>query len=158
MVLEPISRSYVRVSALIGALHCATVSTTKYPANISSTQSFLYRYSWDEEDLKTYPWDSHYLQANEILGYLKHVVNKYNLRKHFQFKTELLSAQWSDEERRWIVMLSANEVLKVKYLVTGLGLLSKTNFPNIPNLDKYEVIVRSMIDLNHEPHEEIIAF
>ncbi|KAL5351438.1 hypothetical protein ACLOAV_003297 [Pseudogymnoascus australis] len=110
----------------------------RYPGAMSDTQSFLYRYSWDEEDLKTYPWDSHYLQANEILGYLKHVVNKYNLRKHFQFKTELLSAQWSDEERRWIVTLSANEVLKVKYLVTGLGLLSKTNFPNIPNLDKYE--------------------
>jgi len=105
---------------------------------LGSTQSFLYRYSWDQEDLETYPWDSHYLQASEILAYLKHVVKKYDLRKHFQFKTELLAAQWSDEERRWFVTLSTNEILKVKYLVTGLGLLSKTNFPKIHNLDKYE--------------------
>lgn len=120
------------------ALHCAAVSKTKNSANLSSTQSFLYRYSWDQEDLETYPWGNHYLQASEILAYLEHVVKKYNLRKHFQFKTELLAAQWSDEERRWVVTLSTNEVLKVKYLVTGLGLLSKTNFPNIHNLDKYE--------------------
>lgn len=110
----------------------------KKPANLGSTQSFLYRYSWDYEDLKTYPWDNHYLQGYEVLAYLKHVVKKYDLRKHFQFKTELLSAQWSDDESRWVVTLSTNEVFKVKYLITGLGLLSKTNFPNIQNLDKFE--------------------
>lgn len=105
---------------------------------MSSTQSFLYRYSWDEEDLKTYPWDSHYLQGAEILAYARHVVKKYGLRKHFQFNTELLAAQWGEEECRWVITLSTNEVLKVKYLVTGLGLLSKTNFPKIHNLDKYK--------------------
>ncbi|KAI1371671.1 hypothetical protein F4677DRAFT_434804 [Hypoxylon crocopeplum] len=109
-----------------------------YPGAMSDTQSFLYRYSWDLEDLRTYPWEYHYLQGPEILAYLKHVVDKYNLRKYFQFNTELMSAQWNDEERRWVVNLSTNEVLKVKYLITGLGLLSKTNFPNIHNLDKFE--------------------
>lgn len=54
-----------------------------------------------------------------------------------QFETELLAAQWNDYERRWVVNLSTNEVLKVKYLITGLGLLSKTNFPNIPNLHTF---------------------
>ena len=108
------------------------------PANSSSTQSFLYRYSWDLDDLKTYPWSHHYLQGHEILSYLQHVVKKYDLRKHFQFKTELLSAQWSDEERRWVVTLSTDEVLKVKYLITGLGLLSKVNFPKIPKLEEFQ--------------------
>ena len=99
--------------------------------------SFLYRYSWDHEDLVSYPWSHHYLQGQEILEYLKHIVKKYHLRQHFQFKTELLAAQWIEDERRWIVKLSTNEVLKVKYLVTSLGLLSKTNFPVIPGLDKF---------------------
>lgn len=99
--------------------------------------SFLYRYSWDHEDLVSYPWSSHYLQGPEILAYLKHVVKKYDLRKHFQFETELLAAQWNEEELRWVVTLSTKEVLKVKYLVTALGLLSKTNFPAFPGLDKF---------------------
>ncbi|KAH8656264.1 hypothetical protein BGZ61DRAFT_372633 [Ilyonectria robusta] len=109
-----------------------------YPGAMSDTQSVLYRYSWDLEDLKTYPWGEHYLQGPEILQYLRHVVQKYDLRKHFEFNTELLSAQWDDDERRWVVVLSTNKVLRVKYLITALGLLSKTNFPQIRNLDKYE--------------------
>jgi cation diffusion facilitator CzcD-associated flavoprotein CzcO len=71
------------------------------------------------------------------LEYLKHIVKKYHLRQHFQFKTELLAAQWDEDERRWIVKLSTDEVLKVKYLVTSLGLLSKTNFPAIHGFDKF---------------------
>ena len=55
-----------------------------------------------------------------------------------QFKTELLSAEWNESEGRWIVGLSTGETVRVKYLVTGLGLLSKTNFPAIPNLDKFK--------------------
>lgn len=106
--------------------------------SLDSTQSFLYRYSWDLEDLKSYPWDNHYLMGPEVQAYLKHVVKKYNLRKHFQFNTELLSAQWDEDEQRWIAVLSTNEVLKCRYLITGLGLLSKTNFPNIPNIDKFQ--------------------
>lgn len=103
-----------------------------------STQSFLYRYSWDKEDLREYPWPEHYLQGPDILKYLRHVVSKHDLRRHFQFKTELVSAKWSDDERRWVVALSTGQMLKVKYLITGLGLLSKTNFPNIHNLDKFQ--------------------
>ncbi|CZR69687.1 related to flavoprotein involved in K+ transport [Phialocephala subalpina] len=102
----------------------------RYPGAMSE-------YSWDHEDLVSYPWSHHYLQGPEILSYLKHIVKKYDLRKHFQFETELLAAQWNEEERRWIVTLSTMQVFKVKYLVTALGLLSKTNFPAFPGLDKF---------------------
>ncbi|KAM0415794.1 hypothetical protein ACHAPT_013255 [Fusarium lateritium] len=110
----------------------------RYPGALSDTQSFLYRYSWDLEDLKSYPWKGHYLKGPEILAYLKHVAEKYGFRKHFQFNTELLSAKWADDERRWTVTLSTDEVLKVKYLITGLGPLSKTNFPKIPNMQSFQ--------------------
>ncbi|KAH6683417.1 hypothetical protein B0J14DRAFT_466983 [Halenospora varia] len=110
----------------------------RYPGAMSDTMSFLYRYSWDHEDLVSYPWSHHYLQGPEILEYLKHIVKKHDLRKHFQFETELLAAQWKDEEQRWVVTLSTQEVLKVKYLITSLGLLSKTNFPDFPGLDKFQ--------------------
>ncbi|KAH9207478.1 hypothetical protein DL95DRAFT_483118 [Leptodontidium sp. 2 PMI_412] len=43
-----------------------------------------------------------------------------------QFETELLSADWNESESRWL------------WDLTGLGLLSKTNFPAIPNLEKFQ--------------------
>ncbi|EKD13266.1 uncharacterized protein L3040_007343 [Drepanopeziza brunnea f. sp. 'multigermtubi'] len=109
----------------------------RYPGAMSDTRSFLYRYSWDHEDLVEYPWDSEYLQGPEILKYLEHVVERHHLRPHFQFGTEMLGADWSDSERRWTVALSTGEVVKTTYLVTALGLLSRTNFPQIHNLDQF---------------------
>lgn len=104
---------------------------------LASTESYLYRYSWDDEDLKTYSWDRHYLQGPEILAYLQHVVKRHRLRPHFQFNTELTEAVWNPSESRWIVQTSNGQTFKPKYLVTALGLLSKQNFPDIPGLKDF---------------------
>ncbi|SPO04347.1 uncharacterized protein DNG_07032 [Cephalotrichum gorgonifer] len=32
----------------------------RYPGTMSDTETYLYRYSWDKEDLQTYPWTHHY--------------------------------------------------------------------------------------------------
>lgn len=103
-----------------------------------STESFLYRYSWDVEDLRSYPWGRHYLQGPQILEYLEHVVERNNLRKHFQFNTELTGASWDDAEGRWTVQTSVGDTFKPRYLVTALGLLSKSNIPDIPGLDTFK--------------------
>ncbi|KAK0124157.1 hypothetical protein ONS95_009140 [Cadophora gregata] len=110
----------------------------RYPGAMSDTYSLLYRFSWDHQDLMEYPWNTQYLQGPDILKYLQHVVKRHDLRKDMQFETEMQSAEWNESEGRWIVGLSTGETWSVKYLVTGLGLLSKTNFPAIPNLEKFE--------------------
>ncbi|KAF2120997.1 hypothetical protein BDV96DRAFT_283413 [Lophiotrema nucula] len=110
----------------------------QYPGAMSDTESFLYRYSWDHEDLRNYPWNRHYLQGPEILAYLRHVVKRHEMRKHFQFNTELTKAVWDDSEGRWTVETSTGDVFKPKYLVTALGLLSKQNLPNIPGLNSFK--------------------
>jgi cyclohexanone monooxygenase len=42
----------------------------KYPGAMSDTESYLYRYSWDKEDLQPYPRSSRYLYQPQILDYL----------------------------------------------------------------------------------------
>ncbi|KAH8817156.1 cyclohexanone monooxygenase [Xylogone sp. PMI_703] len=110
----------------------------RYPGAMSDTESFVYRYSWDKEDLKTYPWSHHYLKQPDILAYLTHVVDKYDLRRDMQFNTELLSADWNESTKVWHVEVSSGETYLARYLVTALGLLSKPNYPNIPGLDSFK--------------------
>jgi cyclohexanone monooxygenase len=105
---------------------------------LSSTESFLYRYSWDVEDLKSYPWNRHYLQGPEILAYLNHVVARHGLREYFEFETELTSANWDDTQQRWRVETSAGDTFMPKYLVTALGLLSRSNIPDIPGIRQFK--------------------
>ncbi|EOD46388.1 putative cyclohexanone monooxygenase protein [Neofusicoccum parvum UCRNP2] len=108
-----------------------------YPGAMSDTESFVYRYSWDKEDLQTYPWKNHYVHQPEVLEYLRHIVAKYDLRKHMQFNTEMLSADWDDEAQVWRVATSTGEVMAARYLVAALGVLSKRNIPDIPGASTF---------------------
>ncbi|ETI21551.1 hypothetical protein G647_07898 [Cladophialophora carrionii CBS 160.54] len=110
----------------------------RYPGAMSDTESFVYRFSWDKEDLRTYPWTHHYVKQPEVLAYLQHVVERHDLRKDMQFNTELLSARWDDTSKFWRVELSTGKTLRVRYLVTALGLLSKANYPDIPGIDTFQ--------------------
>ncbi|EGX94524.1 NAD(P)-binding domain [Cordyceps militaris CM01] len=117
----------------------------RYPGAMSDTESYLYRYSWDKEDLQTYPWNRHYLYQPEILDYLRHVVAKHDLRKYMQFNTEMTSATWDEHSNHWVISCQletpSGEAKKVtyraRYLLTCLGLLSRPKYPDIPGLKSY---------------------
>lgn len=101
-------------------------------------ESYIYRFSWDKEDLLSYPWKEHYVKQPEVLAYLNHVVDKYDLRKYMQLNTELLSADWDDLKHVWRIQVSTGETFAARYLVTALGLLSKQNYPDINGIDRYK--------------------
>ncbi|KAJ9604520.1 hypothetical protein H2200_010633 [Cladophialophora chaetospira] len=110
----------------------------RYPGAMSDTESFVYRYSWDTEDLQSYPWSHHYVKQPDVLKYLEHTVERHGLRKHMQFNTEMVGADWDDEAGVWRVEVNTGEVFVVKYLVTALGLLSKANYPDIPGIETFQ--------------------
>lgn len=109
----------------------------RYPGAMSDTESYLYRYSWDKEDLRTYPWKNHYLYQPEILQYINHVVDRHDLRKDIQLGTSMESATWIEEEGRWRVECDGR-VFSARYLITALGILSTANFPNIEGLESFK--------------------
>lgn len=107
-----------------------------YPGAMSDTETYLYRFSWDKEDLQSYPWSHHYVYQPEILKYLRHVTDKHDLRKHMRFNTEMQSASWDDGY--WTVSCCGGLVFRARYLITCLGLLSTPNYPDIPGISDYE--------------------
>jgi cyclohexanone monooxygenase len=109
----------------------------RYPGAMSDTESYVYRFSWDEEDLRTYPWTNHYVKQTDVLAYLEHVVERHELRKDMQFETEMVSATWN-ESGHWEVRANTGQVFHARYLITALGLLSKPNYPAIPGLDTFK--------------------
>lgn len=121
-----------------------------YPGAMSDTESFVYRYSWDKDDLQTYPWPEHYVKQPEVLAYLRHIVKKHDLRRDMLFETELRAAKWDEETACWELTFSpanaeasptaettATTTLKSTYLITSLGLLSARNLPSLPGLDTF---------------------
>ncbi len=77
-------------------------------------------YTWDPEDLQTYPWrPSLIFPKQRLLAYLNHIVKRHDLAKDIQLNARMESAQFVDNA--WRVRLSTGEVYIARYLATGLG-------------------------------------
>lgn len=109
-----------------------------YPGALSDTESHVYRFSWDHEDLQTYPWGRRYLRQPEILAYLRHVVHKNNLREHMRFGLELVSATWKDEAGWWQVETGTGDIFYARYLLPALGVISKAYTPALPGASSFK--------------------
>ncbi|OAP57835.1 cyclohexanone monooxygenase [Fonsecaea erecta] len=111
----------------------------RYPGAMSDTEAYLYRYSWDSDDLQSYPWSRHYLQGPEVLAYLEHMVKRHDLGKDIELNTRLVSAEWDEVTSRWNILTSStsSKIYQTRYLVTALGILSKQNLPPFPNREAY---------------------
>lgn len=59
-----------------------------------------------------------------------------------RFETELSRADWDETAQRWNLVLNGTQPVTAKYLVLGLGLLSKTNYPNIAGIHDFKGEVR----------------
>ncbi|KAL7950098.1 hypothetical protein V8C42DRAFT_189563 [Trichoderma barbatum] len=109
--------------------------SNRYPGATTDTQSEVFRYTWDLEDLQTYRWEHRYLPQSETLGYLKHIAERHDLAKDIQLNTRMESAQYVDNA--WRVNLSTGETYVTRYLATALGNLSKIYYPNIPGVKSF---------------------
>lgn len=72
------------------------------------------------------------MMRDEILQYLNHVVDKYDLRKHMQFNAEVQCAEWDDG--RWSISCANGDAFSVKYLFTALGQLTRPKYPDLPGI------------------------
>ncbi|KIY02261.1 uncharacterized protein Z520_02399 [Fonsecaea multimorphosa CBS 102226] len=113
----------------------------RYPGAMSDTEAYLYRFSWDKEDLLTYPWTTRYIYQPEILRYLNHVVDRHHLRDHIQLKTEMITAEWDDDHRSWKVVCAGGTTFVARYLINALGLLSTPNIPLVKGLNDFGGLV-----------------
>jgi cyclohexanone monooxygenase len=109
----------------------------RYPGCKSDTEGFVYRYSFDKELLQQWDWRTRYLEQPDIENYLNHVVDRHDLRRDIQLNTEVTGAVFDEQRKLWQIRTSTGEAFTSRYLVTALGLLAKSNIPDIPGRDSF---------------------
>ncbi len=110
----------------------------RYPGALSDTESFCYRYSFDKELLQQGNWKMRYLTQPEILAYLNEFVDRYDIRRSYQFNTKVTSTRFDETTGLWHVTTDKGQTITAKYLITGLGLLSATNTPKFKGVDSFK--------------------
>jgi cation diffusion facilitator CzcD-associated flavoprotein CzcO len=111
----------------------------RYPGARCDSDGFVYCYSFDPELLRDWQWAGKYPLQPEILRYLEHVADRYDLRRDITFDTKVTAAVYDETHRRWTVTTDGGERVSARYLITGIGHLSIAPYrPDIPGLADFE--------------------
>jgi cation diffusion facilitator CzcD-associated flavoprotein CzcO len=104
-----------------------------YPGAACDIQSHVYSFSFEP-----WPkWSRMYAAHDEILAYMEHCADKYGLRPHFRFDSEIVSAAYDDASGTWEVVTRAGKKHRGRVLVSGGGPLNKPHYPDIPGCESF---------------------
>ena len=110
----------------------------RYPGARCDSESHSYCYSFSEELSREWEWSERYPGPPEILRYLNHVADRFDLKRDIRFNTKVKSAHYDEKANLWRVSTDTGESLTAQFLITAVGCLSSANIPNIPGLDTFE--------------------
>ncbi len=109
----------------------------RYPGARFDSESYSYGYSFSQELLDEWDWSERFASQPEILRYLQYVADKFDLRKDIQFSSDVKSADFDDESRRWTVRLADGTSHTSRFLITGVGILSQPTLPRIEGIEDF---------------------
>ncbi|MBS3695674.1 flavin-containing monooxygenase [Rhodococcus qingshengii] len=108
-----------------------------YPGARCDVESIYYSYSFDEALQQDWTWSQRFAPQGEILSYINHVADRFDLRKHFTFNTRVIGARWNANDRLWDVQLDNGEMRRCRYLISGAGGLSTPKDFDVPGLENF---------------------
>jgi cation diffusion facilitator CzcD-associated flavoprotein CzcO len=107
----------------------------RYPGARCDVESVDYSYSFDEELQQSWQWTERFAAQPEILSYLRHVADRFDLRRHYRFGVDAIGATF--ERGRWHVATATGEAFAAQFLLCATGCLSAVNRPDIPGANDF---------------------
>lgn len=108
----------------------------RYPGAACDVPSHLYSYSF-----APYEWSRYFAGSREIHGYLEHIADKFDVRRHIRFGLEVGAARYEEDSATWgvdIIDGSGNcETLNTKILLSCVGAFNKPRIPDVEGLDSF---------------------
>jgi len=108
-----------------------------YPGAACDLMSFAYCFSFEQKT----DWSRKWSPQPEILAYMEHCAEKWELAPHIRFGSEVLGARFDADACLWRVRVRRGddiEELEAEVLVSGVGQLHRPVVPKIPGLASFE--------------------
>jgi cyclohexanone monooxygenase len=110
----------------------------RYPGARCDVESLQYSYSFSEELEREWQWSERYASQPEILRYLNHVADRFDLRGDIQLETRVTAAVFDETKDRWNVETNRGERVTAKFCVMATGCLSAPKTPDFRGLDTFQ--------------------
>ena len=121
----------------------------RYPGARCDVESLEYSYSFSEELEREWRWTERYASQPEILRYLNHVADRFDLRRDIQFDTRVTAAVFDETENRWKIETNRGENVSASFCIMATGCLSVPKAPEFPGLETFQ---GKWYQTSHWPH------
>lgn len=124
----------------------------RYPGARFDSESYTYAFTFSQEVLDEWDWKEHFSAQPDTLRYINFIVDKFNVRSHFEFDTEVQSARYRENSRSWLLTDQKGDTYTSRFLINALGPLTTPTLPDIPGLGDFE---GASYHTSRWPHEQV---
>ncbi|MBM3490219.1 MAG: NAD(P)/FAD-dependent oxidoreductase [Alphaproteobacteria bacterium] len=110
----------------------------RYPGCRCDVESMEYSYSFSDELQQEWHWPERYGTQPEILKYINHVADHFDLRRDIQFNTRIRAARFDEAANRWIVTTDRGEAVTARFCVMATGNLSTPRVPAFKGIERFK--------------------
>ncbi len=96
----------------------------RYPGARVDIQSLEYGYSFDAALENEWRWTERYAGQPELLRYLNHVADRFDLRRDIILNSRVISARFDEGTSRWNVATDQGDHYAARYCIMATGCLS----------------------------------
>ncbi len=104
-----------------------------YPGAACDVESHLYSYSFEPNA----NWSRQFGPQQEILQYMEHCADKYDVKKHIEFGAAVVSAVFDEAGCIWTVETAPGKKYEARVLISCPGGLSQPSLPDIKGIDSF---------------------
>jgi cyclohexanone monooxygenase len=97
-----------------------------------------YSYAFSNDLQQEWVWPERYGTQPEILRYINHVADRFDLRRDIQLNTRVTAALFDPQTGRWTLQTSKGDVVSAQFCVMASGNLSTPRVPDFPGLTTFQ--------------------
>jgi cyclohexanone monooxygenase len=109
----------------------------RYPGCRCDVESLEYSFSFSPELDQEWKWPERYGNQDEILTYVRHAANRFDIRRDIQFNTVVTSAIFDEVANRWTAKTDKGDTVTAPYMIMATGNLSTPRRPSIKGIDNF---------------------
>jgi cyclohexanone monooxygenase len=110
----------------------------RYPGARCDVESLDYSFSFSPELEQEWSWSERYAPQEEILHYINHVADRFNLRTDIELNARVHSAFFDAQSASWNIRAGNDQSFNATYLVMATGALSMPQQPDLRALDRFK--------------------
>src|SRR5689334_3192414 len=110
----------------------------RYPGARCDVESMDYSYSFSEELQQEWRWTERYASQPEILRYINHVADRFDLRRDITLETRVTEAVFDEGTARWNIRTDRGDEVSARFCIMATGCLSTPQMPEFAGLASFQ--------------------